>query len=101
MGSASTSTSRIDSILNRQGKRDRLQLLEEQLQNMCSYFDSENQRIKSEIDVLKAALLNQVLTPLEAGKILRIKPSAVRKNLELGNLKGYKEGGRWKRPCRW
>jgi hypothetical protein len=96
MQAAVTNDNRINRILNKPGQKDRILKLEEQLQNMCSHFDAENQRIKSEINVLKSALLNQVLSPMEVAKVLKIKASAVRKNLELGNLKGYKEGGRWK-----
>jgi len=87
---------RMERILNLPPKEDRLSQLEQQVKNMCSFFDKEHQEFKSELQELKSVILNRALTPKQAAVILRIKEGAVRKNLDLELLEGYKEGGRWR-----
>ena len=96
MGATSTNIQRVDRILNLAAPKDRFAALEDKIRNLCTYFDRENETIKEELNVLKEVVFNRVLTPTEASVALNIKPSGVRKNLELGNLDGFKDGGRWK-----
>ena len=87
---------RINRILNLPREKDRIEQLGEQLRNLCTFFDQQNRNFKDELEELKSVILNKPLTPKEASQILLIKEGAVRKNLDLGYLKGYKEGGRWR-----
>ncbi len=96
MGATSANTQRVNRILNLAPPKDRFTILEDQIKSICSHFDQENESIKEELSLLKEVVFNRVLTPTEAGIALKVKPSGVRKNLELGNLKGFKDGGRWK-----
>jgi len=87
---------RVNEILNLPSEKDRIEQLGEQIKSLCKYFDTEHRNFKTELDQLKSVILNRPLTPKEASQILKIKEGGVRKNLEIGKLKGYKEGGRWR-----
>ncbi len=87
---------RINQILNLPKEKDRIEQLGDQVRSLCKFFDQQHRIFKDELEELKSVILNRPLTPKEASQILKIKEGAVRKNLDIGYLKGYKEGGRWR-----
>ena len=87
---------KINEILNLPNEQDRIEQLGQQIKSLCSHFYRQHRTFKEELEELKSVILNRPLTPKEASQILRIKEGAVRKNLELGRLKGYREGARWR-----